>query len=39
MHTNGAHKNNNTLILIGLHKTTQKTWMPQEEFSASKDKE
>jgi hypothetical protein len=43
IHTNGAHNNNNdnnsTTIFIGLHKTTKKTWMPQEEGSANKDKE
>jgi hypothetical protein len=39
---NGGHKNNDkntTPIFIGLHKTTQKTRMPQEENSARKDKE
>jgi hypothetical protein len=43
IHTNGAHKLNNgintTPILIGLYKTTQKTWTLQEKGSTSKDKE
>jgi hypothetical protein len=32
--TTGARKNNDntTLIFIGLNKTTQKTWMPQEKI-------
>jgi hypothetical protein len=43
MHTNGTNKNNNdnitTPMFIGLNKRTQKTWTPQEENSAGKDKE
>jgi hypothetical protein len=42
LHTNGAHKNskdnNATSIFIGLLKTAQKTRVPQQESSASKDK-
>jgi hypothetical protein len=41
IHTNGTHKNNNnniTLTFIGLHNTTQRTLMQNEEGSASKDK-
>jgi hypothetical protein len=38
MHSKGAHKNNNnnntTPVFIGLNKTTQKPWTPQEEGSA-----
>jgi hypothetical protein len=41
--TNEANKNKNdcntTPIFIGLNKTTQKTWMPQDEERARKDKE
>jgi hypothetical protein len=39
-HTNGVHRNNNnTLIFIGLNKTTQITRTPQGEGGARKDKE
>jgi hypothetical protein len=40
IHITGAYKNNDntTPIFIGLNKTTQITWKPQEEGSTRKDK-
>jgi hypothetical protein len=41
VYTNVAHKTNDNTkpTFIGLNKTTQKTWAPQEENSMGKDNE